>query len=172
MTQIVCCFCKAKVHLPTGAVNRARSRGANLYCGRSCSGVGRRKNKTRDQKVEEKRLYDMEYRRKNKALLKAKKSAYFQQTYDPAAAAIERKKNMARHAEYCRRPEYKEWKREYDRQYRAKQDYGEFWESFIVLTDIEREVFSRMSWYEIHLENGQLNKRNQRRRDYERTFCK
>ena len=99
------------------------------------------KNKTKKQKVAEKREYDMEYRRKNRQLLKVKKQMYFEKTYDPVKAAEERKLKMSRHVEYCRRPEYKAWKREYDQIYRVKQNYGVFWESFIVLTDIEREVF-------------------------------
>ena len=142
-----------------------------LFTATECAGLGRRKNKSEDQKVAEKRQYDMEYRRKNRQLLKAKKRKYFEKTYDPAKAAEERKLKMPRHVEYCRRPEYKAWKQVYDRVYRAKQDYGEFWESFIILTDIEREVFSRMSWYEIHKEHGQLYKHIKRRREYDKTFC-
>ncbi len=156
----------------TGEVNRALKRGLPLYCDRTCAGLARRKNKTKEQRVAEKREYDKEYRRENKAMLKEKKAAYFQRTYDPMEAAVERKKNMARHVAYCQRPEYKAWKQDYDRKFRAKQGYGEFWESYLLLHDVEREVYSRMSWYEIHLENGQLNKRNQRRKEYERTICK
>ena len=90
-----------------------------------CSGLGRRKNKTDGQKKQEKRLYDMEYRAKNREMLKRKKRAYFQRTYDPAKAAIERKQGMPQHLEYCRRPAYKEWKRDYDRRLRAR-EYGPF----------------------------------------------
>ena len=65
--------------------------------------------------MEEKRLYDAAYRKKNLAMLKAKKRAYFKRTYDPVKAAIGRKARMARHVAYCRRPEYREWKRAYDK---------------------------------------------------------
>jgi len=152
----------------TGEVNRALKLGLSLYCDKACAGLGRRKNKSKEQKVAEKREYDMEYRRKNRALLKAKKAAWFQQSYDPEKAAIERKKNMARHVEYCRRPEYKAWKKEYDCQYRAKQDYGEFWESAVILIKLDNELDEKMSWYDRQMAKGTLNKANQRRRDYER----
>ena len=75
------------------------------------------------QKVAEKRLYDMAYRAKNLERIKAGKRAYFQRTYDPREAAVERKKRMHLHVAYCRQPRYKAWKREYDRKYRAS-EYG------------------------------------------------
>lgn len=43
--------------------------------------------------------YDRQYRKKNRARIKANKAAYFQRTYDPVKAAKERKKNMAAHKE-------------------------------------------------------------------------
>jgi hypothetical protein len=134
-----------------------------------CAGFGRRKNKTADQKKEEKRLYDIAYREKNLARIKAGKHEWFKRTYDPAAAAIERKKKMPQHVEYCRRPEYKAYKQKYDQQYRAKKIYGEFHESFLILQKIDQEVASRASKYDIALENGTINKAQHRRREYERT---
>ncbi len=43
----------------------------------------------------------MEYRRKNRAALKAKKAERHKRTYDPVKAAVVRKKRMPRHVEYC-----------------------------------------------------------------------
>jgi hypothetical protein len=40
-------------------------------------------------------------------MLKAKKRAYFERTYDPRKAAVERKKRMHLHVAYCREPRYK-----------------------------------------------------------------
>jgi hypothetical protein len=113
----------------------------------------------------------MEFRRKNREILKIKKKEYFQKTYDPEKAAIERKANLPRHVEYCRQPKYRKYKKGYDAKHRAKNDYGEFWEAFLALREIEREVRKRMSWYEIEKQNGTLNKHQQRRRDYERLNC-
>ena len=102
--------------------------------------MARRTNKTKAQKVEEKRIYDMGYRARNIEKIKPGKAERFKRTYDPEKARIERRANMAQHIEYCRRPEYKEYKQKYDRKYRAKTDYGEFWESFLLVMDIDKEV--------------------------------
>lgn len=138
-----------------------------LFCGRKCFGISRRKGKTKQQKVAEKRAYDMEYRAKNLALIKAKKAAYFQRTYDPKKAAKERKKKMPRHLEYCRQPKYKEWKSRYDQEYRAKKYFGAFWESAILCMQLDEEILSRMSRYEIGAANGTINKSLERKRAYE-----
>ncbi len=108
---MLCAYCHAQLFKLTGEINRAAKIGALLYCNRLCAGRGRRKGKSKEQCVAEKRLYDIAYRAKNRAMLKVKKAAYFQRTYDPAKAAVERKKRMPRHVEYCRQPRYKAWKR-------------------------------------------------------------
>lgn len=170
--QIACSHCGKTAEKSAGAVNRARKAGLAIYCNRACSGLGRRKHKSKAQKVEEKRLYDMEYRRKNRAMLKAKKAEYFQATYDPEVARIERRKRAAFHAEYCRRPEYREWKREYDRRYRAEKEYGEFADCFLLVMDIRAECLSQQSDYEIRLAKGRVALTQQRKRDYARTLRK
>lgn len=119
--------------------------------------------KTKAQKVAEKRLYDMAYRAKNRAMLKAKKAAYFQRTYDPVKAAKVRKKRMHLHVEYCRQPRYKAWKRSYD-QKRRDSEYGPFAEAARLAINLNREIKGRMSNYEIRLENQTLNKRQGRTR--------
>lgn len=124
--------------------------------------------KPKAQKVEEKRLYDMEYRRKNRRLLAGKKRAYFERTYDPVKAAKVRAVRMPLHVEYCRQPRYKRWKRRYDQKHRAQRMFGPYAESFLLLRKIEKEVTSRMSKYEIGLTNGTINKAMQRRREYAR----
>ncbi len=121
------------------------------------------------EKKEAKRLYDIEYRAKNGEILKAKKQDYFKRTYDPVKAAIERKKIMPRHIEYCRRPEYKVKKQKYDEVYRAKKVYGEFWEAFLLIQNLGKEVDSRITKQEIAGINGTRNKSQTRRRNYEST---
>jgi len=158
-----CVYCGKSTDKPAGHVNRARARGLNLYCGRFCSGLGRRDGKTKEQRKEEKRLYDIEYRAKNLAAIKAKKKAYFQRTYDCKAAAEYRKQRMHLHIEYCRRPEYKAWKREYDRKYRAK-EFGAFAEAYLLTMDLNREIKGRTTRHEIKYQNGGTNKAQQRRR--------
>lgn len=161
-----CAHCGKAAERPAGHVNRSRRLGLRLFCGRRCSGLGRRDPNppTKDERVAAKRAYDAAYRRKNRALLKAKKAAYFRRTYDPAKAAIERKARMPRHVEYCRRPEYKAYKRQYDRQHRAR-EYGPFAEAFMLCIDLNREIKRRMTDYEIRTQNGTLNKIQARRRE-------
>ncbi len=166
-----CAHCGITADRPSGHVNRARARGDNLYCSRACSGFGRRKGKTQDQRKEEKRLYDIEYRARKSEELKRKKHAYYQRTRDPSKEAKKRKERMPSHIEYCRRPEYRAWKKSYDRQYRAVKHYGAFAECFLLVMDIRDECLSRMTDYEIRLEKGTLNKSLKRKRDYERTVC-
>lgn len=167
--EFQCAYCGKSSVRRTGEVNRARKSGANLYCSKECSGMGRRIPMTDTERRAAKAEYDHEYRAKNRALLKAKKAAYYQRTKDPVREAAIRKKRMAAHVEYCRRPEYKEWKREYDRQYRAQKQYGEFADCFLLAQEIRQECLSQASDYEIRLSAGTLNKSTQRKRDYERS---
>lgn len=160
-----CERCGKATERPAGHVNRSRAAGMKLFCGRRCFGLARRQHKTKAQRVEEKRLYDLEYRAKNLEMLKAKKRAYHKQTYDPVKAAAERKKNMPRHVEYCRRPEYKRWKQTYDRQHLAKKHYGPFAEVALMTRDLDNEIKGRMTKHEIRYQNGSTNKAQRRKRE-------
>ena len=167
LLPFTCAHCGKHATQKSGAVNRARKDGKPLYCDQKCAGLSRRGNKTKAQKVAEKRLYDEAYRARNFATLKAKKALYFQATYDLGKARIERKKRMRQHVEYCRRPEYKAWKSAYDRWYRAVKQYGEYAEAALALGEIEQEIGERMTRTEVYTANGTLNKRLTRRREYE-----
>lgn len=167
--QIMCAHCGKAAEKSAGAVNRARKVGLSLYCDRTCAGLGRRKPpKSIEQKKAEKRVYDAARREALVDQIKAAKREYHKRTYDPVVAAAVRKLRMPHRVEYCRRPEYREWKREYDRTYRANKEYGEFADCFLLVMDIRAECLSQMTDYEIRLEKGTLNKRQQRRRDYDR----
>lgn len=165
-----CAHCGKEADRPAGHVNRARKRGDALYCSRECSGLGRRTNKTAEQRKEEKRLYDIKYRARDVEARKASKAEYYQRTKDRAKEAEARKRRMPKHVEYCRRPEYRAWKKTYDRQYRAVKFYGDFADCFLLVMDIRDECLSRMSDYEIRIENGTINKSLQRKREYERSI--
>lgn len=165
---IVCPVCQCQCPRGINEVNRAKRQGYNIYCGRVCAGVGRRANKTDQQKKEEKRIYDAEYREKNKASLKKKKAAYYKENRNPQKEAEKRKKNMARHIEYCRTPSYRKYKKQYDESYRAKKHYGEFWEVSLALNRLSQEVRDRMDFTELAKAKGTLNKHQTRRREYER----
>jgi hypothetical protein len=172
MPEFICPQCRCMTQKPLSAIGKANRLGVPIYCGRECAGIARQKGKTDEQKRQEKKAYDAEYRAKNFERLKAEKAEWNRKTYDPIKAAQYRKRIMPRHVEYCRRPEYRQWKRDYDQVYCAKKDFGEFWESALLAKNIRSECLSRMTDYEIRLEKGTLNKSNQRRRDYERTISK
>lgn len=165
--KVRCAYCKQWADLAPNNVNRARRGGLNIYCNKKHAALGRRKHKPKKQRVEKKRLYDEQYRMKNRAALKAKKHAYFKATYDPVKAAKVRKKRMHLHIAYCQRPEYVTWKRDYDRKLRAS-EYGEFDEAYMLLLDLDREIKQRMTDYEIRKANGTLNKKLQRERAWQR----
>ena len=77
---------------------------------------------------------------------------------------------MPKHVEYCRRPEYRASKREYDRKHRAQQDFGPFAEAALILGDLDAEIATRASRYEIYSANGTLNKALRRKREYAKAF--
>lgn len=162
-----CARCGRCVSKQSGAVNRARRIGAPIYCGRKCAGLARRRHKPKAIRIEEKRLYDAERRIRLALELKAQKALRHRRTYDPVKAARERKKRIPRHVEYCRRPEYKRWKSEYDRKYRALKCFGPFAEAYLTLTELDRHIAERITDYETRQENGTNGKKQQRRRqDY------
>ena len=113
----------------------------HLYCGRRCFGLARRAPK--HERVARKQAYDRARRIALAAEIKAQKADYFRRTYDPVKAAQERKKTMARHVAYCRRPEYRAQKAAYDRAARAK-EYGPFADAYGVLLELQREVVRQM----------------------------
>jgi len=162
--KIHCTHCEKVVKRAPGQINRTGT--GRTFCDLHCFSQSRRKFKTKAQKVEEKRLYDLAYRRKNRKLLKAKKRAYFERTYDPVVAAKRRKARMHLHVAYCRQPRYKRWKKRYDNQYRAGKFFGPYAESFLLLQKIEREVLSRMTKHEVRQTNGIINKAQERKRAY------
>lgn len=159
-----CAHCGKTGDKPTGEVNRAEASGLRLFCNRRCSGLAKRTHKTKSQKRAEKKAYDALYRVENLATITAKKRAYFKRTYDPAKAAVERKKRMPLHVEYCRRPEYKRWKKTYDRRHRAEKFYGPFAEVAMLTLDLNREIKGRMNNHDIKWQNQTCNKTQFRRR--------
>lgn len=171
-----CAWCERVSFKPMRDVNRAEARGAPLYCNRECAGLGRRKHKTPEQLKLEKAEYD----RARRAALGEKLLAEKRAAYHAAVAANpdlirtkqreHRRKRKSHHAEYCRRPEYKKWKVQYDRQYRAHKDFGPYAEAALILTDIETEINARSTFTERAVAKGTLNKRTQRRRDYEQAI--
>lgn len=163
-----CDWCGQPSKQKPGCINRARHAGLPLFCDRVCAGLRRRNPNplTDEQKKAAKREYDQAYRAKNLARIKARKKAYNDTHYDPVEAAIKRKNRMPQHVEYCRRPEYRAKKHEYDRRYQMERSYGPWWEAGRVMTDLMNEIKSRATDYEIRMANGTTSKSTKRKREH------
>lgn len=76
---------------------------------------------------EKKRLYDIEYRRKNKEIIKEKKRAYYQTESGKATMKRNRQKMGTKyHSDYCRLPEQIKKRKERE----IKRRHGEFRECY------------------------------------------
>lgn len=160
--KVICNYCGQECEKHLGHYNRSTSIGAPLYCNQTCAGLGRRSNKTIEQRKAEKAQYDIDYRNKNLETKKIKAHEYFKRTYDPHKAAIVRKERMPKHIEYCRQPKYKKWKVEYDKRYHAKKEFGEFAEVHLILVELEKELDTK----QIKYDNGLINKAQKRKRQW------
>jgi len=159
--DIICEQCGQSFKKERAHVNRARKLGFRLFCDRNCAGLARRVERSVEEKKEMKRLYDIEYRKDNQ-ILKLKKAEYYK---SPSGRAVQ-KRNRARrkdkHLEYIRTDAYKKWKHEYDQKYQAKKNFGEFWESKLILKQIEKEIEPEI--YKVKIERGTYNKSQKRKR--------
>lgn len=144
-------------------MNRSDRAGAPLYCGKGCALAARRVERTAEEKKALKAAYDRDYRKRDPEAMKAYKALYYQETRDPERERAVRKAKMPQHIEYCRRPEYKAWKHEYDIQ-RAADEYGEFADTWRLLLDLEKEIRSQATAYERRVANGYYLRSAQKRR--------
>ncbi len=167
--EIKCAYCGKVSDKPTGAVNRAKSIGAPLYCNRVCAGLGRRSNKTIEQKKKEKAAYDKEFRYYHRDGIKERKAAAFKKDYaaNPEKYRKERQRRYKAHLEYLQRPEYKAWKKNYDVKHLAKKDFGVYWESAILLKELEEHLL-KIRPDGIKFQMGITNKTQKRKRLWQR----
>lgn len=164
-----CPHCHSLFEAKTAYVNRAAKIGAPIYCGRVCAGLARRNKNppTDEERRAAKAAYDAKRRegpRRQEILAKKREHYYANHERISAKLAEYRATHMDRHVEYCRQPEYRAKKSNYDRRRRADLNFGDFSEAALLLSDIEREIAERASKYEIYLTNGTINKAQQRRR--------
>jgi hypothetical protein len=143
------------------AINRAIREGKPLYCDRACAGMARRIST--DQKKRQKALYDARRRTEKAAEISFQKQEYYQCTRNPEKERERRRANRGRHAEYCRQPEYKAYKQDYDLHRRAE-EYGPYADSYLLLLDLEREIRSRATSYERRKARGYYTRAAQQRR--------
>ncbi len=160
--ECACDQCGATVQKETGHYNRSKKLGMRLFCNKACAGLYRKTDtRTPEQKRADKREYDANYR-KTSPTLKQRRADYYKRTCDREKERQIRQARMPKHIEYCRRPEYKAWKREYDFDYRAR-EFGEFAEAYKATVLINREVKARMTNAEIRQVNGTNNKAKKRK---------
>lgn len=163
-TIITCPICSKEVSKRNADIVRANKEGLKLFCGKACFGISRRRKeiKTPEQLKKEKAEYDRLYRKNNSKMLKKKKKAYYEENKSiilPKHKAY-RDIHMQRHVEYCRRPEYKVYKKQFDHKYRLEKKYGEYWEAASILVQLKKELDSK----QIKYDNGLINKKQKRTR--------
>lgn len=137
--KVRCAHCGKWTEKPAGHANRAKKLKARMFCGRTCFGLFWRHNKTDTEKKAEKAEYDREYRRKNDGWKDFQSAFWFVWDYqnNPEKYKKERQRRMNAHVEYCRQPEYRRKKKNYDERYQAHLKYGEFAEAAIILKKLE-----------------------------------
>ena len=171
--KVRCSYCRKFFQKAVGAYNVAQRIGAPLYCTRKCAGFGRRKNRSAREKKRLKAEYDLKRRTELAEELKAKKKAAYA-IWGPLHREEERKKRkerMPKHVEYCRQPEYKVYKSEYDKK-RKLSRFGPFAEAYKVLDQLKQEIKKQMpDRFERYAQSGrqQWNPTNQQRRRRART---
>lgn len=161
---IVCPHCKKQANIPSGYVNRAKKLGVPRYCSKKCSGLARRHNRTIAESKAIKSAYDLKYKDRGYVLIL--RAWYFFDDYkkNPEKYRKIRQKKMPKHVEYCRQPKYKKYKEKYDKEYRAKKEYGEFWESHLALVKLEKELPSKKI---TKYNQGIINKTQKRKRKWQ-----
>jgi hypothetical protein len=160
-----CPQCDREFFARASHVNRAIKMLAPLYCGKACASAARRIEVDAETKKALKAEYDSKRRDALADELKAQKRAHYEANRDRILARMVeyRKKRMPQHVEYCRRPEYKAYKVEYDKA-RNESEYGEWADAWRLLQDLEQEIRSQASAYERRVANGYYLRTAQKRR--------
>ena len=159
---MTCPYCGGDLHRYIGYINRAKKLGVPIYCSRVCSGLARRVERTDEEKKKIKADYD---RKRRKTIDRTEQIKSYNES--PKGRAMQKrnsKKFKQSHLEYCRNPQYREYKKEYDETYRAKKSYGEFWEASIVLKKIDELILPEKQ--EAKIQKGTYNKSQKRKRTW------
>lgn len=163
-----CAYCGSVGTKASSHANRSARIGAALYCDRSCAAAAR-KTDTRSlaEKRADKRAYDKAYRATNDAMLQRKRAEWYAR-YGPAnrqKEAEKRRERMPQHVEYCRQPQYRAKKHEYDVQ-RVSAKYDEFAEAHRILVELEREIRRRVpDKYERLKARGYYERQNEKAKE-------
>lgn len=165
LVDCICPICNNGFKKTLGHYNRAMKQGLNVYCNRTCAGIGRRT--TEEEKKAVKAAYDKKIY--NTPERQAARKRYFEKSYksNPEKYKAIRKAKYQKHLEYLRTPEYKEWKKNYDVKYRANKEYGEYGEAALLLFELEEFLNQNMPT-ELKFQMGITNKTQKRKRLWQR----
>lgn len=163
-----CSYCNSNLNKTTSEINRSKKEGRKLFCNKTCFALSRKKNESPGIKKERKRLYDINYRGNNKDKICTDKKLYNETKSGRETQKRNRYKFKEYHSEYCKTDKYKSYKKDYDKYYRAKDRYGEYYESFLLIIEIEKEYEKKDTRLQLNL----VNKSQKRKRNYEKTQCK
>lgn len=160
--KFICSHCGKEGDKATGHINRANKLGMKLFCSRVCFGLDRRVERTEDEKKRIKYEYDKKRREELKDEIQKRQKAYNESPAGRAMQKRHRDKRKKQHAEYIKSERYRKWKKEYDKKYVAKSNYGDFWEASIILNEIETILIPQR--HEVKVQKGTYNKSKQRKR--------
>jgi len=164
--KATCAYCKQEFEANSSAYNRATKQGLNVYCSLEHSGLGRRDKRTSEQKKADKSAYDKNRRLEKFDVIKAKKQAYDKTPEGRAAQKRRRQTRMPKHVEYCRQPEYRAKKVEYDRRHRAEKFFGEFAECAILVEQINKTLIEKADKAHLRTIQGTNTKSQRRKRQW------
>lgn len=153
----------------TGNYNRAMKANAKTYCGKACFYLDRKgTGKPAEQKKKEKAEYDRIYRASSPTL-KQRRAAWFKKDYEanPEKYRNVRQSRYAEHLKYIQSDKYKAWKSEYDKKYLAKKQFGVYWESALLLNELEEFLLNKRP-DGIKFQMGITNKTQKRKRLWQR----
>lgn len=161
--KAICKHCGIEFEKSSGHLNRANKLGVPVFCSKQHFWESRRIERSNEEKKAVKAKYDKEYHKTEKR--KASARRYNSSPIGRAMQKRQREKQKQAHLEYCRTPEYRAWKKQYDENYQAKRSFGEFYESGILLKKIAYLVDNR----EANQLKGTYNKSQKRKRSWLKT---
>lgn len=166
--RLKCNYCGKTFNVKENNIGQRRKSirlGLPIYCNKICAGLARRTNETIEEKKANKQWYDLFIREsmtddeRNLKTLQALVLFHMDYAANPDKYRQERQRKMPAHVEYCRQPEYKKYKKRYDEQYRAKKNFGEYWECAIILKNLDNEIDYRESKRQNKIYNKSTTKR-------------
>ena len=162
--KAVCKHCGIEFEKSVGHLNRANKEGRPVFCTMEHFRLSRRIERSDEEKKAIKAAYDKVYHKTEKRKASARKY-----NATPAGRAMQKRqrdKNKQSHLEYCRTPEYRARKVKYDQEHRSKKLYGEFWESAILLEEIDKHITAVADKHNLRIINGTFNKSIRRKRQW------